>query len=841
MHSETSWVIARAMLFFAASFTVHSTAFSQQVAEVTLPEWIFETGFEPRSRISIDGDLAALLTAPGQFHDFTVSVDDENGSPLPDQPVRWQLGESDDITLEVTGPRSARVTATSFSVGSTSIRVSTAEDAAQGQIILAQLQPNVVKIANDSVIDVTRDGFDVSNVALARSPQSEALQVDDIVLSGDSQGVMARITSVDVQSDRVVLDTEQASLRDAFAQLNYDATSEPLLVDASYSAKREFAAGSKGIVECELDGSGPSNGVQFNGPDIDVTFLTFANGRIVLSETSTDVDDFLLQLSVRPKITMRSGSIDFFSSLGNVELTCQISLPALEGRPLPLGPIVAVVPGIEPRVGFKVAAKSVGPGLTLTGPIETGLAPTVGGIRYTPSEGWQSTSSVRYQSIETTPTRLTARPTVEVSTDIKPFGAAAMQLGFNVVKVARVIDVKFLDVEAGVNTNFSLSLPVDPDTPGYTGPEWITTAEVAGELKGELSGGVLGPVLEAVGIDTSFDLGVQLFEFREVLAQSPKLLLNTDCDAPCLVPPLSPVALTASGDRPLSGVLSLLELSETGALQLFDASGYNNGAAFSLVAPAQTRDSLTLYPQLVADETSEILPYAAVENPMQIISSDVIRHRAGTIVARATSSGRCLDQGFQIIDEFDARDELSEPLGLGGEWTRSASIEQTIAGGASLRASAVAIGSFLPVAESSFQLRDMLAVEASIVSTGAPGCRGSSFSDDFKTTALTALVRDFDVQIPVAYSIQVICEATANSVGTLLTARIDGNETSYRCNEEGDTKGQSLVILEGETSGPTIVTTNFELAGVNAADFSSAVPDATSAQFELGLTLTPLQ
>ena len=177
-------------------------------------------------RIEITSDRSFVFTAAGQTAQLVAVVVREDGTVAANAVITFTSSHPEVVSVDASG----LLTAQTDNLGSAVITVSSGNlEPVVATAVTAELTPETVYIEPAEVI-----AFDPASgqVTLARNAKTDALQVDDVLLSGDRAGLLHRVTAVSLQAERVVVQTVAANLTEAFENLLVEATGAELTFTA---------------------------------------------------------------------------------------------------------------------------------------------------------------------------------------------------------------------------------------------------------------------------------------------------------------------------------------------------------------------------------------------------------------------------------------------------------------------------------------------------------------------------------------------------------------------------------------------------------------------------------
>ena len=395
--------------------------------------------------------------------------------------------------------------------------------------VIASYAPGTVFIPADTIID-----FDPATgiLRLQRNASTEALQPGDILISSDIGGILERVVSVSIQGSVVVLETEPASLLDAFLELDvsiigptweYEAVLEDdvlTLLNAYSDIELRLPLGLK----CERENGDPIE-VKFTLPSLSqrLSVTPVVDYRITRTGVLSRHVDFLdLNVLGEIGVDITTGSMEMAASVSTkVECKREFGTTALGFVPI-VGP-VGIAPSVSRSFGFEIEGKASAGTVKFTGPgFSQGVESTMG-LAYAHGTGFNTISDYRITGDGLTWPSYDSALNLEFQVKLEPFYKLTANLS-GVVGRWPIYDFDFAEAKAYGGAELKMAAPFDWRQFGYAGPEW--------RLYWGTKGG-LDPLFKKLDIFNSFlnRLGVSasvagisptLFNPEWPLAASPK-------------------------------------------------------------------------------------------------------------------------------------------------------------------------------------------------------------------------------------------------------------------------------------------------------------------------------
>jgi hypothetical protein len=475
------------------------------------------------AEIVITSDRTFILTAVGDQAQITAVVVLADGTEEPRAPIRYRSSAPDIITVDDRG----QVTAVA-ALGSAMITLSSGNlEEVNVSVVVAELTPETVMIDSDLVQSADSD---TNTVILSRTSITEALKAGDVMISGDRGGVLARVQAVTLAADRVTVQTEPASLTDAFINLEVAAEGIEVEIDVIYDEDELTILDAQGnlLLQQTLPGglkcegaAGVSVNVGVTGANIQqrIRLQLRADARI----RNRIVERFDLYFEGGARITATLGEISV-SGGGARSFTCSRELPAIRLGAVPVVGPVMFGPTANPKIGFSASVSFTGASLKLNGPkLDRGFEAELG-VGYTAADGFRPINRFNQVGSGVEFGNWSANLDQAFVATIEPF--LGVELGAAVLIVPfELVAPKFVNAKAYGGLSLTMTLPIEPRDQAYKGPRWNLFAGVSADLGPLLKEiNAVKRVFEAIGIANADDvlkLNVKLFDIREILDESP--------------------------------------------------------------------------------------------------------------------------------------------------------------------------------------------------------------------------------------------------------------------------------------------------------------------------------
>lgn len=629
-------------------------------------------------------DQSIIFQSVGETYDFSAQVVDSSGVAVPELPIEWALPVNALVSLAVSDTDSATVQVDSLGIDSVPLeaRVPGLGVSAEAQITLAELAVDAHFFPSVLFID---NGAASGDVRLTRSPETESILVGDVLISGDQAGVLERVVAKTVTATEVVLETEPATIVEAFRNLDVTGTSAKRRFTLRYEAGSESArlhySGSDGqpmaravdpnLFSCETE-NGTNFGLDFARGSIDETIDVGLVGTLRIVDGA--LEDFSILATGSYGLSANAGTLTFATTLAGT-VTCTIDLPRLESPRVPVS-VFSFQLGFLPVLGVEVGGSIDGPSFSIDGPRGAVSGSFEAGLRYAPVGGWQKVADANWTP-EASLFGGEFSPEIQFAIRAGTFAALDLQLianlgwGFDFTSL-ELANLTFATVRGELGLDASFVSPFDPALRDYTGPDWGLGADLTGDYSLVL-GGELATLLDRLSISANVDIGGSIFNpIRVDLEQAPSVtsLLQTCSSANCVFGPVAGdrVDFTLTTDDPEhQGRVDFLGWLN-GEDPLVDVASGNlvDGASLVRWSPDESDPEgvYAVYPRLEIDSLSRLFPYAP--NPRRELEPIVIGEtRTLTVTKSGVGDGRVTSD----IPGIDCGDTCEAEFGLGSTVT----------------------------------------------------------------------------------------------------------------------------------------------------------------------------
>ena len=577
-----------------------------------------ETPVELAPRIEFTTDQSHIFADSGETRAVEVQVYDESGQLVADPQIDWSTEDSALLGVTPTGPNSAELESLdtwSGTVGYTATYTPLGLQAT-GLATMADTAPETVLIPSQWVLAVLGDRLEEHTIELTRNTTTEALQNGDILASGNAVGLMVRVLSSDLDTDRVAIQAEPALITAAFDTFNATATAEPVHVTfratpestqvTVRSAKTDEILQTRTIPDRGLLGSLDCDGGLEQGVNVDVTALE-------LETTLTPTDTLLevngsgvaLEFGVSGTMTATAeAAVDVTAGI-DVQGECEIDLPnvSLGGVPLPpfsLGPRIAPALG----VGIAASADANAGWVSLSG-LERSWT-VEAGVTYTDTAGWDHFSNFNATGTQANADTFTLDGQLALEANAGIDVGVGLDLCLGTCSFfTQLVGAEFLQASGGPFWRFGMATPLDPAGADYAGPELsigVGADASAGLEVAFFDSGLLSylPLEASAGI--SFPIFSEEFEF----VSTPELSGGVTCSPDCNAMPANggTVDVTLNAAAPGSGTAEFwVGQTAAGNLSLLGTAPFDAGqAADSLGVSGFGDGDYSIYPRLVLDD-----------------------------------------------------------------------------------------------------------------------------------------------------------------------------------------------------------------------------------------------
>jgi hypothetical protein len=478
-----------------------------------------------------------MLSHANQSKKLGVMVQNEAGHTIPDAAVTWRSSNPDVIQVTQDG----HVTALA-DVGYAVLTVSYGD-------VFQQVPVTVVKLAQGSRILEESQVRSVSETGdqavLVLNDDTASLRVGEIIIS---EAVFGRLTHLEVRGREIHVRIEMVPLPEVFSEIYIKAVSK---------VEVELTASSEGV-SISTPGALGREPVSFGG-GISPLFMSLPNlptlphlwgcevgtagqldrleiERGEITWTCTFTCTFIYALSLFAPPTMEIGvthSIAYDRASDNIKFKPGIEFSGscfLKVGPIPTLPIW--IPGTPffvtffatPKVGIEL---SVTPGLLaeFTGPSIAGSSITYrAGLTYA-GGAWTGFAVVDSFSMGTTVPGELVSLQGQLETNLGPFAAASISIGFGGFLDLGLVEVEFLKPKTYITWKHKMITPLDRFHIDYKGPQWKIVHGAKTWLGLKLVGKVK-TVFGKLGIFVGYNAH-NFVHFENEWVQSPKPTIST--------------------------------------------------------------------------------------------------------------------------------------------------------------------------------------------------------------------------------------------------------------------------------------------------------------------------
>jgi len=438
-------------------------------------------------------DQSVVLSRPGETYQFGVAVRFPTGSVMPVSSASWQSLNTAVATIDQTG----RLTATGTLGSAVIVANFQSYGPVYATVAVARPQPQTVLLPST----VVRSSAP-SSAVLSRTVQTQSLQPGNIVVSGSSAGLFARVTEVSLGTQTVTLSLQPTTIPAAFSQYSFSWNGPP--VHYTLESRRGGYAvrdAHKRTIK-SVEAAFPCS---FTAASVDV-LPTITHDFTVTPIANFYVNPTVFQLGAKVVVSAQfsGGSISVPGTSNNpIECAESISLPI--PSPVYFPPLINVAPLITGSVGFDISSTFNG---EIIGPSVGFSTEATGGIQYQngqwslmptghppTAQGTFTPPAFRYQS--------SLGP---VGLNISPF--VRTDAGFQIcagpcwIPYVPQLDAKVAFAKLFFSDSTSILIPLDPLAQGYQGPIRTTYFGLQGGAELTLDYGSLDPILQIFGIST---------------------------------------------------------------------------------------------------------------------------------------------------------------------------------------------------------------------------------------------------------------------------------------------------------------------------------------------------
>jgi len=589
---EVDWVVTDTVTGDVRTYTNAQGAKFQPVQDVAA----FKTcdALVP-PQIRFVGDSSVALVNSGATADLHVEVRDEHGQPVPGATVTWQSSNPAAVSVSGNGLL-ARLTAQTGEAQAAEITATYLGASVTGTAFVVHLAPGARWVPSAWILR-----HSVGFITLIDSPSTELIQVGNVLVSGDSFGLLHRVIEKTLVSGEVRLKVVPATLVDAYDALAVDSTSSVRGAAVLQNSPRNGA--SAATFDCRADAGGAIGEVR--GPAVDVRLNL--DPRLKLTIDSGGVKE--LQIGA-------AGQIDLVASAGSAvfEPGVQYSYRCVRRLPLTHAGLVPVAPGVfltlelAPKVGFEVTGGITSTGaFSIAGPNGTGSGLVEVGVHWTRESGWSSFGRGGWEGTMS-PGEIIFQPHVGVDAAVAATAGVGLMVGLKVGPALPVAGVEIATIEGRASFHAKLAANPGQESLSYVGPTWTIEGSVAGGLEAEVEGEAFRSLLRELGVDLELHVEFSLFNRSTTFAKSPVPVISYSPSFPRVG---NIVSLVASAEGGQNGRVQFWA-RENGAepLQLLAQGSFSDGhgeATWQMTKAAQYE----VVARLSADKLSEVLPYAS--------------------------------------------------------------------------------------------------------------------------------------------------------------------------------------------------------------------------------------
>ena len=490
----------------------------------------------PLDQIVFLSDQSVVLPTAGATYQFAAEVVGPNHVPVP-EPLRWVSQDPAEVAVTSTGEVLARV-----GEGSTSVFVSAAGAQSQAaQVAVTQPAPDTVLVPSQDV-----KALGATSVTLTLTPQISDIHTGEILVSGSSGGLLAKVVSITRSGTTLHLTTTEASLAEAFPHMSVTAQTPPFTFTLGPAAQTssDTTNGTAQLLAALVGGqsaqspallpaldsatptcqrqAGTSVSMTVSAPSASV----HPTAHLVAHFTASPLS-FLLELKASLPLTVTSGALTL-SAAGDADVTCTWDLASIE-MPVSLWIAPIDITGLASAQASVGVQGHVDGRLTVNGPTATETVQATDGIQYTGHDGWsaidQNTASAPLVTPEASSfdAGLSAGFTASLRFAL---GVSASlgdcSIGFGPFHACLTLGQgNFLFAQGAANLQFQLATPLAPMAAGYAGPSWKADLELTAGPELSFSG-VIPDLLSYVGINLP-NVQWNLFDDTIPLAGSPAI------------------------------------------------------------------------------------------------------------------------------------------------------------------------------------------------------------------------------------------------------------------------------------------------------------------------------
>jgi hypothetical protein len=494
---------------------------------------ISSSGFEATElstgSLQFVSNASVLFTDAGQTDSLSVDYLDGNGQPLDPSNLQWCVEDDTLVELSPDG-HVLQITASGFGVGSVDVLVRDpiTNLAARGSIVFAKLQSDTAVVNEDQVItgEMPEPGAPVL-IELARNAYTESLTVGMIIASEANGGMVVRIIGITLLTDRIRFEVEAATLEELYetADIEIESATQQIQVttdsNGTATLQRVAEGGRKTQALARVDWECTASLIDLSAFAPTVTFDLTQNTRQVFKKDFLTVQRYGLINQGTGKVTGSWGTLKISVA---PKFGCELKFPKISGPGIGIWPF-SIGPAVTPKIGFEAKASSpLLDSVLFGGPKVEGTITWKTGFIWDENEGLNpvSESETNFGVVKA----LSPQDKQQVELEFKPFAGADLSLSFLSYDL-----VSFIGVEAGFPYTLTWKGPWDYLDPDYQGPSWTFSQSAEAKWDPGFSG-PLEKLLDSVLKVNPFSLSTAtpLFSFSRVLVESPRPVLEINCD-----------------------------------------------------------------------------------------------------------------------------------------------------------------------------------------------------------------------------------------------------------------------------------------------------------------------
>jgi hypothetical protein len=502
-------------------------------------------------QIAFTSDSSVVLPRVGSSYQFSATVQNSSGGLV------WSSSNSAAVSVDGTGKVTALV-----SVGSAIITVSAANvQPAAASVVIAQPTTGTIIVPSADVVSQTS-----SQVILKSDSVTSNIVANDLVVSGDKGGLLAKVLSVRSSGGQVVLQVGQTSLPEAFQQIAIDDYGPSQNVSIEFSGRsvlmkdrwgRTMRVASTNGLQCKsTDGSTIDATASLTSTNVNATMQAHR----IFKSNGLSIQEFEVAATLTVSVDVVPGSLEVRGAV-KTGFTCAVELKDIPVAPLPpFGPVVLSLAG-NVQAGLQGTLTSSG-AVSITSPTISRQQSVTVGLHYLNGSFVQIADGAPAGSVTMQP--WSAALGVSIDGDVGPF--AGVGLGVDAfLGPFQLLHSEF--AYANLYGKLTFDIPVVPlGSSSYAGPSWAAAIGLGAGLEADVSAGKLQPFLDKLHISPLH------IEFNGITVES-TLLKNP-------VPTVSAVPdVLASGSATFSSTLpcsTLICVSTDGSTLHF--IGFKNGA-----------------------------------------------------------------------------------------------------------------------------------------------------------------------------------------------------------------------------------------------------------------------